>query len=804
MTDSNEVVGEASAKSGELTAEQVRWRCPAEALGFADTSELTPMDHILGQADAVSALRYGLENRHKGNNVFVRGLSGFGRTALIHEVIEDLALPPSKLPDLCYIHNFESPDQPRLLTLPTGRGVEFRDQMDDFAEFVTIELPQFLASDYMKGKVKQLALTHQEQLKVLGQPFEADLQEAGLVMVPMQVGQNTIPVILPVMEGKAVQFEELQQMRLDGRISEEDFQKIIEKISTFEKSLGEIGEQVQSRQATQRDEQRQLYMDEATGFVATRIKAIQARFQLNNVTEFLASVQNDLIHHRLSEQVSEDFSRYYRVNLICHHGADERRKVINLNTPNLSGLIGKIDRSITPNSGMALSDHLMIKPGALMEANGGFLIIEVQDLLNEPGAWQALLRTLKSGLLEINQSEYLLPWSVTQLRPEPIPVDVKVVLVGDPEIYQLLDVYESRFSSMFKILADFGDTIPRDKAGFDAYANVVARLVKRDDLVELSAEAVARLIEHGARICSQAGQLTSRFGRIADITREASFIAQSEKANLVNAQHVTSAIANSKHRADLPARRFRRMIAEGSLRIHVKGAEVGQVNGLAVATAGPLTFGFPTRITASIGPGSAGAINIERESMLSGSVHTKGFLILSGLLRHKLKLDHPLAFSASIAFEQTYGGIDGDSASGAEFCCLISALTDLPLRQDLAMTGAIDQKGHILPIGGVTEKIEGYFDACQSVDFTGTQGVIIPRANAGELMLREDVVEAVAAGKFHIYAIESIDQALSLFLGKPAGEFKDGKYVSDTVLGLARDKAHAYWESAKAIAGKSS
>lgn len=783
-----------------LSAEAARWRCLPESLGFSRTSELSPRDNILGQEDAVTALRYGLENRLKGNNVFVRGLSGFGRTALIHEVIEDLELQPANASDLCYIHNFEAPDQPQLLSLPCGRGLEFRDQMDDFAEFVTVELPQFLSSDYIKGKVKQLIATHQEQLKVLGQPFEADLQAAGLVMVPMQVGQNTIPVILPVIEGKAVQFEELQQMRLDGRIPEEEFAAIVEKISGFEKTLGEIGEQVQAKQATQRDEQRQLYMQEATVFVEARIKAIQARFQIDAVAEFLTRVQQDLIHHRLTEQASsEDFSRFYRVNLISHHLADERRKVINLNTPNLSSLVGKIDRTMIANAGLALSDHLMIKPGALLDASGGFLIIEAQDLLNEPGAWQALLRTLKSGSLEINQSEYLLPWSATQLRPEPIPVDVKVVLVGDPEIYQLLDMYERRFASMFKILADFGDTMPRDKSGFDAYANVVARLVKRDGLLDLSAAAIARLIEHGARICSQKGQLTSRFGRIADITREASFIAQGENAELVSADHVSAAIANSKRRADLPARRFRRMIGEGTLRIDVKGEEVGQVNGLAVATAGPLTFGFPTRITASIGPGSAGAINIERESSLSGSVHTKGFLILSGLLRHKLKLDHPLAFSASIAFEQTYGGIDGDSASGAEFCCLMSALTGIPLRQNLAMTGAIDQKGHILPIGGVTEKIEGFYDACQSVEFTGSQGVVIPTANAGELMLREDVVAAIAEGKFHVYAIENIDQALALLLNEKAGSFVDGEYETGSILHGAREKAHAYWETARAL-----
>lgn len=371
-----------------------------------------------------------------------------------------------------------------------------------------------------------------------------------------------------------------------------------------------------------------------------------------------------------------------------------------------------------------------------------------------------------------------------------------MVLVGDPETYYLLDMYEPRFATLFKVLADFTDTIARDEAGFRAYANVIARLIARDGLQHFSAGGIARLVEHGARICAQRGRLTSRFGRIADIAREASYLARRAGVGLVEAEHVIDAVARSKRRADLPARRFRRLLAEGTLKIHVSGAEVGQVNGLAVTSAGPLMYGFPSRITASIGPGTAGAVNIERESELSGSVHTKGFMILSGLLRHLLRLKHPMAFSAAIAFEQTYGGIDGDSASGVEFCCLISALTGLPARQDLAMTGAVDQKGNILPIGGVTEKVEGFYDACQATQFTGTQGVIVPASNVDELMLRDDVVAAIDAGDFSVYSISTIDQALALLLNRAPGRLHDSAYEEGSILALAQEKAHEYWEVA--------
>lgn len=788
---------QAVEEKARLDASQARWRCDPAALGFESTDDIKPDHNILGQEDAVDALRFGLENRLQGNNIFVRGLSGFGRTTLVHQVIEETATGCIQVPDRCYIHNFNAPDQPRLLDLPTGRGKEFHDAMESFASFAESDLPEYLNSDYVKSRQKQLVAETQQRIQEIGQPFEKELADAGLAMVPMQMGQNMVPVILPVIDGKPLQFDELQQKRLDGSVSEDAFNSLLQKISEFEKKFNQLGEQVEAVQLSHHEAMHKLIVDEATSFVQSRIDAIEKRFMLPQVQAFLNEIKHDLIQHRLTDpETAADFARAYRVNLVGHHEANASCPVVSVTTPNLHNLVGRIDRELSANGLVLRSDHLMVKPGALLEADGGYLILDVQDVLMEPGAWAALLRTLKTGMLEFATSDWFAYWGSPQLKPEPIAIDVKVVLVGDPEIYYLLDVYESRFSNLFKVLADFSDTITRDKRGFDAYANVLARLVERDKLLAFSKQGVAEIIEHGARICSQQGQLTSRFGRISDIAREASFVARDAHHPLVMAEDVQESVRRSRRRADLPARRFRRLLSEGILRVAVAGQEIGQINGLAVTAAGPLTYGFPARITASIGPGSAGAINIERESEMSGAVHTKGFLILSGLLRYLLRLDHPMAFSASIGFEQTYGGIDGDSASGAEFCCLVSALTGLPLRQDLAMTGAVDQKGNMLPIGAVSEKIEGFFDACKAVNFTGTQGVLIPATNVGELMLRADIVEAIRTGEFHVYGIETIDQALAILTGKDAGNLADSTYAKGSVLALAQERAHNYWKVA--------
>ena len=383
------------------------------------------------------------------------------------------------------------------------------------------------------------------------------------------------------------------------------------------------------------------------------------------------------------------------------------------------------------------------------------------------------------------------------LKPQPIPLNLKVILIGEPGLYQMLDLTDPDFEHMFKVLADFDTTIPRDRTGVNYYAGVLARLAQQESLLPFERSGVLAMAEHGARVAGQQDRLTTRFGRLSDVAREATYLAARESQPAVSRDHVYDAIRRGRHRADLPARRYRKNITDGSIRVQTEGRAVGQINGLAVIQSGPLTYGFPSRITASIGVGTSGTVNIEREAELSGAIHTKGFYILGGLLRNLLRTTHPLAFSASIAFEQSYGGIDGDSASGAEMVCLLSSLTGQPIRQDLAMTGAIDQIGNLQPIGAATEKIEGFFAVCHDIGLTGTQGVVIPQANAGDLMLNPELLEVCGADRFHVYAVDTIHEALELFTGVPAGRpDADGKYPEGTLLQMAQAHARAYWQMA--------
>jgi predicted ATP-dependent protease len=443
---------------------------------------------------------------------------------------------------------------------------------------------------------------------------------------------------------------------------------------------------------------------------------------------------------------------------------------------------------------------MSIHAGSLLRADGGVIVMEAGEVLASPGAWAALVRTLRSGRVELVPPDIGFPWLAPAIKPEPVEVNVKVVLLGESMLYYLLDRHDVDFPNLFKVLADFDSTMPRDASSVQLYAGVLARIAKTESLPPFSADAVAALAEHGARVAASRGKLTARFGRLADIAREAAYLARKGGAAQVDASLVLETVRRTKSRAAGPVRRFREALAEGSIRVATRGTEVGQVNGLAVIQAGPLTYGFPTRITATVGPGAGGAINIDREAQLSGAIHTKAFFILGGLLRYLLQTDHPLTFDASIAFEQSYGGIDGDSASGAEICCLLSALTGLPLRPELAMTGAIDQMGNVLAIGAVNEKVEGFFDACRVHGLTGAHGVIIPAANVGDLMLRHDVVEACERGEFAVYAVDWIGEAVSLFFDREAGA-RRAPHPSGSVLAVAVERARLLYDRAEQRSG---
>jgi ATP-dependent Lon protease len=785
-----------------LPVASLRWRCDPHRFTFSTTAEVEPITGVIGQDSAVDALRFGLETTAPGQNIFVRGIAGTGRMTLVRSMLEEIQLACPAARDRCYVHNFSQPDRPKLLSLPRGRGKAFQQRIDEFCDFLRDELKKALNEPTLASQRAALERDLQGRIEETADPFEKALHAVGLALVTFQVGSGVQSALVPRIEGRAVPPEEYEQLRVEGKINDEQHARFREVQEEYQPRFEAISAEIQDFRRRHRNALLHLWKDQ----VRTVLMPVTAEIARDypdhpHVRDWLDAVIEDVANHRRRAIEKEsDFTRGYRVNVILSHDNDSSCAIVVENSPTVSNLLGTVDHAFARGE-ILQSDHLMIRSGSILRADGGYLILEARDVLREPGAWHVLERTLRSGRLEIVPPENVLPIALPSLKPEPIDVNVKVILLGESDTYYLLDDFDPDFPELFKVLADFTRTVPHDDEGIRQYAGVLARIVKEEGLPPFDCTAVAALVEHGARIAADKGRLTTRFGRLADIAREAVFICDKRAATTVAAGDVREAVRRTKNRADLPSRRFREMLSEGTIRIHTTGRKIGQINGLAVLYAGPLTYGFPARITATIGPGSAGVINIEREAALSGAIHTKGFYILGGLLRHLLRTDHPLAFDASVAFEQSYGGIDGDSASAAEVCCLLSALTEIPLRQDLAMTGAIDQVGDVLAIGAVNEKIEGFFDTCRDLGLTGTQGVIIPRANAGDLMLREDVVETCAAGKFHVYAVATIHEALECLTGAPAGQRDaDGWYPEGSLLGLAVLRAWEYWLKASLTA----
>jgi len=776
-----------------LSCDQLRWRCDPTKLDFETTAEVEPIKGIVGQASAVESLRFGLEVQAPGQNVFIRGLTGTGRMTLVRRLLGEMQPQCPVKEDRCYVRNFSQRDRPRLISLPPGKGRAFRREMHRMAEFIRDDLAEALNAESIRARRDSLDRRAKEEIEKVTGPFEKDLREADLALVTLQLGTVAQTTIFPVHEGKPVPPEEYEQLHAQGKVSAGQLEAYHHHIEEFQKRLAEITEKVRAVRRRHAKTVQSMMEGTARAVLGEIAHSILAEFPGPKVETFLSEVVDDVIETRLAGKEESDPVAAYGANVVREHAPDKACPIIIENTPTLTNLLGTIDRQWTPQ-GTGYSDYRGIHAGSLLRADGGYLILDTREVILEPGAWKVLLRTLRTGMLEIVPPELSWPVMMPSIKPEPIPVNVKVILLGDSSIYYMLDRYDPDFGQLFKVLADFDSEIKREPEGVRKYAEVLARIAQEENLPPFDRGAVAGLAEHGARIASRNSKLTSRFGRVADIAREAAFLARKAGRETVLGEDVEQAVHRTKSRGDLPSRRFREMLADGSIRVATTGGVVGQINGLAVISAGPLTYGIPARITASIGAGSAGVVDIEGRAQLSGAIHTKGFNILVGLLRNLLRTDHPLAFSASLAFEQSYGGIDGDSASGAEICCLLSALTGIEIQQNFAMTGAVDQKGHLQIIGGVNEKIEGFFDTCRDIGLSGDQGVIIPRSNVGHLMLRQDVVDACARGDFHVYAVGTVKQALEILTGIPTGaRDADGAYPEGTLLHTAVERAYEYW-----------
>lgn len=785
-----------------LDAGQLRWRCDPKRFPFKTTQELGDCPiNIIGQPRAEEALRLGLSMRSEGYNVFVSGAVGSGRSTVVRQMLADVEPGRSAPDDLVYVHNFEDPDQPRKLVLPAGRGKAFKQTMDELVDSLASDLPKLFESDtYRKRRAARVESAGAKQ-KALLREFEKRVQEQGFTLVQVQMGPLVRPQLVPVVAGNPVDMDQLEALVEQDKFEQEDYQKLREKEAELRGELELVSKEVRVLWRELREQLNDLDRELAKPMVEEAVGEVRAAFFADGLEHYLAQVLEDILKHlqgfregdelpeaSAGEEKSEPGTgslHKYQVNVIVDNGQTQGRPVIWETAPSYRNLFGTIER-VRGDQAEWETDHTRIKAGSLVRANGGFLVLDALDVLVEPQVWAALKRTLRHRKVEIQSFDPLLLFTGTSLKPEPIPIDVKVVMIGTHYIYRLLYAMDEDFKKIFKVKADFAMYTQRNDGELMNYACLVHKRCQEERLPPFHRDAVAAVVEQAVRMAEHHEKLTTRFSDVVDLIREAGYWAKQDQAKQVRAEHVERAVAQRVHRVDLIEEMLRERITEGTVLLDLDGAKIGQVNGLAVLDLGDYMFAVPARITATTAMGRAGIIDIDRESEMSGSIHTKGVLILTGFLRSHFAQDKPLALTATLCFEQGYGGVEGDSASAAELYALLSSLAAVPLRQGVALTGSVNQRGEIQPIGGVNEKIEGFFDLCRIMGLTGEQGVMIPRRNLNQLMLREDLVAAVREGRFHVWAVSTVAEGLEVLTGLPTGEREeDGTYPPESVFGRA-------------------
>jgi predicted ATP-dependent protease len=785
----------------ELGPEKLRWRCDLSRIPFETTAQAQKREGFVGQERALRALKMGVELSAPGYNVFVCGLAGTSRGGTIAQMIEDLHPITKTSLDRCYVNNFKIPDRPRLLTLTRGSANNFKKDMQAGIDFLRRRIPQVFEGEPFQRQKGRIVERFSVREKDLMDDFTRRIAREQFALGHMQVGAVALPEIFPVLEGQMVPIEDISKMVHEGKLETAVAEEIERKYEQFRQEFTVVYRKTLTLSRELASELSYLEQEAASVLVDGVIEELKEKYPGQSVTEYLEEVRHHLLDNlgpfkerEGEEEHSQDAPpesaqrgpmperdpfRVYGVNVILAHNHEDASPVIFETTPTYTNLFGTIQRAYDARGGWN-SDFMDLRAGSLLRADGGYLIMYSVEALSEPGVWRALKRTLNHDRLEIQPFETFYPFTTTALKPEPIEINVKVILIGDRNLYELLYEYEEDFRKIFKVRVEFDEEMPMSDGVIEEYAGRIRTLSEKENLFPFDRGAFAAILEYGVRRAGRRNKVTARFVDIADLAREAHYAAVAAAENVVRAAHVRAAIASKVERHNLIETHIREMIEEGTLLVNFSGSHAGQVNGLSVLEIGGYSFGKPVRITASVGLGKTGLINIERESNLSGRFHDKGVHIISGYLRSVFAKDKPLTLSASICFEQSYSGVDGDSASSTEIYALLSALSDLPLRQDVAVTGSMNQRGDIQAIGGVNEKIEGFFDTCRVMGLTGTQGVLIPQANIEDLMLREDVLEAVANRKFHVWPVARVEQGIELLTGTPAGSrngssaFEDG------------------------------
>jgi lon-related putative ATP-dependent protease len=786
--------------SCQLPVEKLRWTCDPDQFDFTTTADLPDLVDAVGQERALRSIEFGLGVRETGFNLYISGQTGTGRTSTIRNLLRQRAKDEPTPDDWVYVYNFKDADNPISLSLPAGRGSELTADMKELVEAFKKDIPKALESKEYESRRAEVLEQYQAQSNELFETLETESEQHGFAL------QRTVSglVIVPQKDDHNFTQEEYDAL------TDEERNKLEEQGKLLTERLNDVLRQVRDNEKATKDALAQADRELGLSCLGHRLDPLREKYaDLEKVLEYLETVQEDILKNLedfkpqptqpqipgLKIPRQEPSFERYEVNLLVDNRETKGAPIVFESNPTYNNLFGRIEH-VMQYGGVAVTDFTMIKPGALHRANGGYLVIDAREVLINPFVWDSLKRCIRTAEIRIEDVlEQYRFMTMVSLKPEPVPLSAKIVLVGTPWIYYLLYYQDPDYRKFFKVKAEFDSSVSRTPVVMQEYALFVATLCRDKKLLHFDRAGVACLLEYTARMVDDQQKLSSRFMEIADFVREASFWAERDGHQVITCSDVRRAAEEQLYRVNRIEERMQELFDDGTIMVDTDGAVVGQINGLSVISLGDHTFGRPSRITARIWLGQAGMVNVEREVKLSGPIHDKGVLILTGYLGGLFARTHPLSLSASICFEQNYDGVEGDSASSTELYALLSALSGLPIKQGIAVTGSVNQRGQIQPIGGVNHKIEGFYAVCKAKGLTGEQGVIIPRANERHLMLKEEVVEAIAAGQFRIWSIETIEQGIEILTGVQAGiAGKNGSFPKGTVFYLVAQtlkKMHA-------------